>query len=98
MSFSIFKDKEKPSVIPQDFIEEVLARTDIVEIIEGSVALKKTGKNYQGLCPFHNEKSPSFTVSQEKGFYHCFGCSAHGSALKFLQEHQNYFFELGQMQ
>ena len=92
MSFSIFKDKEKPSVIPQDFIEEVLARTDIVEIIESAVALKKTGKNYQGLCPFHNEKSPSFTVSQEKGFYHCFGCSAHGSALKFLQEHQKMEF------
>ena len=79
-------------MIPQDFIEEVLTRNDIVEIIEGSVALKKTGKNYQGLCPFHNEKSPSFTVSQDKGFYHCFGCGAHGSALKFLQEHQKMEF------
>ena len=79
-------------MIPQDFIEEVLTRTDIVEIIEGNVALKKTGKNYQGLCPFHNEKSPSFTVSQDKGFYHCFGCGAHGSALKFLQEHQKMEF------
>ena len=74
-------------MIPQDFIEEVLDRTDIVEIIEASVVLKKTGKNYQGLCPFHKEKTPSFTVSQDKGFYHCFGCNAHGGALKFLQEH-----------
>ena len=74
-------------MIPQDFIEEVLDRTDIVEIIEASVVLKKMGKNYQGLCPFHKEKTPSFTVSQDKGFYHCFGCNAHGGALKFLQEH-----------
>ncbi|RZO77549.1 MAG: DNA primase [OM182 bacterium] len=79
--------KEKTGVIPQDFIEEVLDRTDIVEIIEASVVLKKMGKNYQGLCPFHKEKTPSFTVSQDKGFYHCFGCNAHGGALKFLQEH-----------
>ncbi|MDA0977986.1 MAG: DNA primase [Proteobacteria bacterium] len=73
-------------MIPSDFIDEVLARTDIVEIIEPRVALKKTGQNYTGLCPFHNEKSPSFSVSQDKQFYYCFGCQASGSALKFLME------------
>jgi len=73
-------------VIPQEFIDEVLSRTDIVEIIEPRVALKKTGQNYSGLCPFHNEKSPSFSVSQDKQFYYCFGCQASGSALKFLME------------
>jgi len=79
-------------VIPQEFIDELLARTDIVQIIEPRVALKKRGKDYQGLCPFHNEKSPSFTVSQDKGFYHCFGCQAHGSALHFLQEYERMDF------
>jgi DNA primase len=73
-------------VIPQEFIEEVLERTDIVEIIEPRVTLKKSGQNYTGLCPFHDEKSPSFSVSQEKQFYYCFGCQASGSALKFLME------------
>ncbi|HAK51045.1 MAG TPA: DNA primase [Gammaproteobacteria bacterium] len=79
-------------MIPQEFIDELLARTDIVQIIEPRVALKKRGKDYQGLCPFHNEKSPSFTVSQDKGFYHCFGCQAHGSALHFLQEYERMDF------
>ena len=79
-------------MIPQEFIDELLTRTDIVEIIEPRVALKKGGKDYQGLCPFHNEKSPSFTVSQDKGFYHCFGCQAHGSALHFLQEYERMDF------
>lgn len=73
-------------MIPPDFIDEVLSRTDIVEIVEPRVALKKTGQNYSGLCPFHNEKSPSFSVSQDKQFYYCFGCQASGSALKFLME------------
>jgi len=73
-------------VIPPTFIDELLARTDIVEIIESRVALKKTGQNFSGLCPFHQEKSPSFSVSQEKQFYYCFGCQASGSALKFLME------------
>lgn len=79
-------------MIPQDFIDELLSRIDIVEIIEPRVALKKGGKDYQGLCPFHNEKSPSFTVSQDKGFYHCFGCQQHGSALTFLVEHDRMDF------
>ena len=73
-------------MIPPTFIDELLARTDIVEIIESRVALKKTGQNFTGLCPFHHEKSPSFSVSQEKQFYYCFGCQASGSALKFLME------------
>ncbi|MDG1112835.1 MAG: DNA primase [Pseudomonadales bacterium] len=73
-------------MIPPTFIDELLARTDIVEIIESRVALKKTGQNFSGLCPFHQEKSPSFSVSQEKQFYYCFGCQASGSALKFLME------------
>ena len=73
-------------MIPSDFIETVLARTDIVEIVEPRVSLKRTGQNYTGLCPFHNEKSPSFSVSQNKQFYYCFGCQANGNALKFLME------------
>ncbi len=73
-------------MIPPEFIDEVLSRVDIVEIIEPRVALKKTGQNYSGLCPFHNEKTPSFSVSQDKQFYYCFGCQASGSALKFLME------------
>ncbi|MGL5039862.1 MAG: CHC2 zinc finger domain-containing protein, partial [Aeromonas sp.] len=66
--------------IPQSFIDDLLVRTDIVELVDARVRLKKAGKNYQACCPFHNEKSPSFTVSQEKQFYHCFGCGAHGNA------------------
>lgn len=73
-------------MIPPEFIDEVLARTDVVEIIEARVTLKKSGQNYSGLCPFHKEKTPSFSVSQEKQFYYCFGCQASGSALKFLME------------
>jgi len=72
--------------IPQSFINDLLGRVDIVDIIDGRVALKKAGKDYQGLCPFHNEKSPSFTVAPEKQFYHCFGCGASGTALTFLME------------
>lgn len=73
-------------MIPPDFIDELLTRTDIVEIIESRVQLKKTGANYSGLCPFHTEKSPSFSVSPDKQFYYCFGCQASGSAIKFIME------------
>ena len=73
-------------MIPSSFIDEILARTDIVDVIEARITLKKTGQNYSGLCPFHQEKSPSFSVSQEKQFYYCFGCQASGSAIKFLME------------
>jgi DNA primase len=74
-------------VIPQSFIQELLARVDIVEVVGKHVRLKKGGANWMGLCPFHGEKSPSFTVSPTKQFYHCFGCGAHGSAIGFLMEH-----------
>tara|TARA_R110002073_G_scaffold276564_3_gene440520 strand:+ start:406 stop:2244 length:1839 start_codon:yes stop_codon:yes gene_type:complete len=73
-------------VIPSEFIDDVLSRTDIVEIIDARVKLKKTGQNYSGLCPFHSEKTPSFSVNGDKQFYYCFGCQASGSALKFLME------------
>ena len=74
-------------MIPQAFIQDLLARIDIVDIVGRAVKLKKAGANLQGLCPFHNEKSPSFTVSPVKQFYHCFGCGAHGTAVGFLMEH-----------
>ncbi len=74
-------------MIPQSFIADLLNRVDIVEVVGRHVTLKKAGANYQGLCPFHNEKSPSFSVSPTKQFYHCFGCGAHGSAISFLMEH-----------
>ncbi|MBN4050484.1 DNA primase [Gammaproteobacteria bacterium AH-315-M22] len=78
--------------IPQQFIDDILARTDIVELIDARVTLKKAGKDFQACCPFHNEKTPSFTVSQNKQFYHCFGCGAHGSAIGFLMEYDNLDF------
>ncbi|MEB0137637.1 MULTISPECIES: DNA primase [unclassified Undibacterium] len=74
-------------MIPQSFIQDLLARVDIVDVVGGYVQLKKGGANYMGLCPFHNEKSPSFTVSPTKQFYHCFGCGAHGSSIGFLMEY-----------
>ncbi|HCE2460978.1 TPA: DNA primase [Vibrio parahaemolyticus] len=70
--------------IPRSFIDDLLARLDIVDIIDARVKLKKKGKNYGACCPFHNEKTPSFSVSQEKQFYHCFGCGAHGNAIDFM--------------
>jgi DNA primase len=78
--------------IPRDFIDGLIGRADIVDIVEKRVKLKKAGKNYQACCPFHNEKSPSFTVSQDKQFYHCFGCGAHGNAIGFLMEYDNLEF------
>lgn len=78
--------------IPQRFIDDLLARIDIAEVVGERVTLKKAGKNLSGLCPFHDEKSPSFTVSQDKQFYHCFGCGAHGSALRFLMEYDRLNF------
>jgi len=79
-------------MIPQDFIDQLLDRTDIVSVIERHVPLRKAGANWQARCPFHNEKSPSFTVSPTKQFYHCFGCGAHGTAITFLMEHAGYGF------
>ena len=79
-------------MIPRSFIDEVLNRVDIVSVISQSVTLKKAGSNLQGLCPFHQEKSPSFTVSETKQFYHCFGCGAHGTAISFLMEYAGLTF------
>jgi len=78
--------------IPTSFIDELLVRTDIVDVIDSRVQLKKTGREFQACCPFHNEKTPSFTVSPDKQFYHCFGCGAHGSALGFLMEYEHLGF------
>ncbi len=78
--------------LPQSFIQELLARADVVEIVGRYVQLKKGGANFMGLCPFHAEKSPSFTVSPTKQFYHCFGCGKHGDAINFLMEHTGMSF------
>jgi DNA primase len=79
-------------LIPEQFIQELLNRVDIVDVIDKSVPLKKAGANYSACCPFHNEKSPSFTVSPTKQFYHCFGCGAHGTAIGFLMEYAGLSF------
>ena len=79
-------------MIPQSFIQDLLNRVDIVDVVGRYVQLKKGGANFMGLCPFHNEKSPSFTVSPTKQFYHCFGCGAHGTAIGFLIEYSGLGF------
>ena len=79
-------------MIPESFIQDLLARVDIVDLVDAYVPLKKAGANYAACCPFHNEKSPSFTVSPTKQFYHCFGCGAHGTAISFVMEYQGLGF------
>ena len=79
-------------LIPQDFIDDLVARADIVEVIGRRVQLKKAGREFKACCPFHDEKTPSFTVSPNKGFYHCFGCGAHGTAVGFLMEYDHMSF------
>lgn len=79
-------------MIPQSFIQEILNRTDVVDIVDKRVQLKKAGANFVACCPFHQEKTPSFSVSQSKQFYHCFGCGAHGSAITFLIEYEGLTF------
>src|SRR4029077_7692576 len=74
-------------MIPQEFIQSLLGRVDIVDVVDRYVKLKKAGANFQACCPFHTEKTPSFTVSPTKQFYHCFGCGAHGNAIGFLMEY-----------
>ena len=81
-----------PGLIPDSFIEELLARSDIVELIERRVPLKRSGSEFQACCPFHDEKTPSFTVSPKKQFYHCFGCGAHGSVIGFLMQYEGLEF------
>jgi DNA primase len=78
--------------IPQHFIDELIARTDIIEVIGSRVQLKRAGREYKACCPFHDEKTPSFTVSADKQFYHCFGCGAHGTALGFVMEYDHLGF------
>lgn len=77
---------------PEEVIEEVRTRNDIVDIVSQYVNLKKKGANYFGLCPFHNEKSPSFSVSPSKQMYYCFGCGAGGNVISFVMEYENYTF------
>jgi len=79
-------------LIPREFIDQLLARCDIIDVINARVPLKKHGKEYQACCPFHNEKTPSFTVSPNKQFYHCFGCGVNGSAVNFLMEYEHLDF------
>ena len=79
-------------MIPTGFLQDLLSRVDIVEVVGRHVELKKSGANHMGLCPFHGEKSPSFSVSATKQFYHCFGCGAHGDAIRFLMEHPGMSF------
>jgi DNA primase catalytic core len=78
--------------IPEETIQQIIAATDIVELVGRYVKLKRAGSNYSGLCPFHTEKTPSFSVSPSRNSYHCFGCGAGGSAIRFLQEHDGLTF------
>jgi len=80
------------SRIPDSFIDDLLRRVDIVDVVNRRVPLKRSGKEYSACCPFHDEKTPSFTVSEQKQFYHCFGCGAHGSAIRFLMEYDGLGF------
>jgi len=76
-------------LIPQNFIDDLISRSDIVEVINSRVPLKRKGKEYTACCPFHNEKTPSFTVSEAKQFYYCFGCHAKGNAIGFLMDYEH---------
>ena len=78
--------------IPQTFIDDLLDRVDIVDVVDRRVKLRKTGKNYSARCPFHEEKTPSFSVSPDKQFYYCFGCGAGGNALGFVMDYENIEF------
>src|SRR5271154_2552064 len=78
--------------IPDSFLDELVSRSDIVDVISARVPLKKAGREYKACCPFHNEKSPSFSVSSEKQFYHCFGCGAHGTVIGFLMQYEKMEF------
>ena len=84
--------KESFMYYPEEIIEEVRERNDIVDVISGYVKLQKKGSNYFGLCPFHNEKSPSFSVSPQKQMYYCFGCGAGGNAITFVMEYESFTF------
>jgi DNA primase len=79
-------------LFPQRFIDDLKQQADIVVVIQDYVSLKKTGANYKGLCPFHGEKTPSFQVNRDKGFFHCFGCGVGGDVFKFLELHEKIGF------
>ena len=81
-----------PGRIPQSFLDDLLDRVDIVDVVDRRVKLKKSGKNYSACCPFHDEKTPSFSVSPQKQFYYCFGCGASGNVIGFLMELENLSF------
>ncbi|MGH8498884.1 MAG: CHC2 zinc finger domain-containing protein, partial [Methylococcales bacterium] len=81
-----------PGRIPQTFIDDLMARVDIVDLIDSKVPLKRSGRNHVARCPFHQEKTPSFTVNREKQMYHCFGCSASGTAIGFLMDYDHLNF------
>jgi len=81
-------------LIQKAFIDDLLSRVDIVDVIDKRIKLRKTGKNYPALCPFHTEKSPSFSVEPEKQFYYCFGCGAGGNALGFVMDYERMDFPL----
>ena len=78
--------------IPREFIQELIARIDLVDVVDARVPLRQVGSNFTARCPFHNEKTPSFTVSRDKQFYHCFGCGAHGNVIDFLMGYDHLTF------
>jgi len=88
----VASDNATSGRIPQPFIDDLIARADILEVVGNRVTLKKAGREYKACCPFHDEKTPSFTVSPTKGFYHCFGCGAHGTAIGFLMNYEQLGF------
>jgi DNA primase len=90
--FRHYAETSMAGLIPQSFIDDLLNRTDIVEVVGSRIQLKKAGKNYSARCPFHNEKTPSFSVSPDKQFYYCFGCGAGGNALGFIMDHDHLEF------
>ncbi len=77
---------------PQSFIDDLRLQADIVQVVQDYVSLKRVGNSYKGLCPFHGEKTPSFHVNREKGFFHCFGCNVGGNVFKFLELHEKVSF------
>ena len=79
-------------LIPQHFINDLIARIDIVEVIGKRIEIKKAGKEFKAICPFHDDSNPSLTISSAKGFYHCFSCGAHGTALGFLMDYEHLGF------
>jgi DNA primase len=92
MLFYIKFDAQSRHLVSQQTIQQILSRIDITEIIGGFVKLKKRGANYLGLCPFHNEKTPSFTVSPSKEIFKCFGCGRSGNTISFLMEHEKFSY------